>query len=288
MQGTAMERALRSLDGLSVGDGFGESFFRDIVRLVQRQLPPAPWRWTDDTQMALSVVEVLGQVGHVDQDRLAAAFCRRYEPGRGYGAGAHHLMEELRTTPWRVASAALFDGRGSYGNGGAMRVAPLGAFYADKPLGLVAAEARRSAEVTHWNVEGQEGAVAVAVATASLIRAPEQTAAALFEAVLSELAPSLTRQGVERARHVEAGAWKTAYEALGTGNRISAQDTAPFCVWVVAHHRGDFAEALWQTATGLGDIDTTCAIVGGMLANIAEIPSEWLAAREALPALEIR
>jgi len=278
----AMGRALRSLDGLSVGDAFGERWFTDVVGPVRRSLPPAPWRWTDDTQMALSVVEVLGQVGHIDQELLARAFCRRYEPGRGYGAGAHRLLEAFRTTPWREASAALFDGRGSYGNGGAMRVAPLGAYFAGEAVARVASEARRSAEVTHWNVEGQEGAVAVAVATAALIEAPTCTAETLFEAVRSAMVASKTREGVERARSIGADAWAEAYRVLGTGERISAQDTAPFCVWVVAHHREDFAETLWRTAAGLGDMDTTCAIVGGMLANVVEVPGAWIEAREGL------
>ena len=45
-------------------------------------------------------------------------------------------------------------------------------------------------------------------------------------------------------------------------------------------------EALWTTLSGLGDRDTTCAIVGGIVAcrtGVEGIPAEWLAAREPLP-----
>ncbi len=46
----------------------------------------------------------------------------------------------------------------------------------------------------------------------------------------------------------------------------------------------DFEEALWWTAKGMGDCDTTCAIVGGIVALSAqEIPAAWLEHREALP-----
>jgi ADP-ribosylglycohydrolase len=48
------ERTLQSLDGLSVGDAFGERFFR-----MPRRAIAGRWQWTDDTQMALSIVEVL-------------------------------------------------------------------------------------------------------------------------------------------------------------------------------------------------------------------------------------
>src|SRR6266702_4470176 len=79
--------------------------------------------------------------------------------------------------PWH-AGAAQFGGRGSHGNGGAMRVAPLGAYYFGNPA-RAAAEAAAQAEVTHANIEGIAGAVAVAVAAST-----PQTGRALFDAVL--------------------------------------------------------------------------------------------------------
>ena len=47
-----------------------------------------------------------------------------------------------------------------------------------------------------------------------------------------------------------------------------------------------FSEAMWLTVAGLGDRDTTCAIVGGIVAaktGKSEIPAEWRARREPLP-----
>ncbi len=53
---TRLERARISLEGLSVGDAFGERFFYhpDLVGalLDQRALPAPPWAYTDDTEMA--------------------------------------------------------------------------------------------------------------------------------------------------------------------------------------------------------------------------------------------
>jgi len=57
-------------------------------------------------------------------------------------------------------------------------------------------------------------------------------------------------------------------------------------LWVAAWHSHDFAEALWQTVSALGDRDTTCAIVGGIIAlQVGEraIPDAWRKARERLP-----
>ena len=126
---SAIEKAKRSLEGLSVGDAFGQLFFRlSPHRTLPSDLPPGPWRWTDDTHMALSVVETLATCGRIEQDVLARAFARRYaeEPFRGYGGGARQLLQAMANGGnWREWSPRLF-GCGSYGNGAAMRVAPLG------------------------------------------------------------------------------------------------------------------------------------------------------------------
>jgi ADP-ribosylglycohydrolase len=65
---------------------------------------------------------------------------------------------------------------------------------------------------------------------------------------------------------------------------ISAQDTVPYCLWCAAYHLNDFEKALWWTIRGLGDCDTTCAIVGGIVAlSTQRIPPKWVQERETLP-----
>lgn len=287
---TPRQRLLLSLDGLSVGDALGERFFgppgQVTARIAAREVPPGPWRWTDDTAMALSVCEGLLADERLDQDRLARAFARRHaeEPGRGYGRGAVEILETVAAgTPWELASRRAFGGQGSLGNGGAMRAAPIGAFFAED-LTRVVREARASAEVTHAHPEGQAGAVAVALAAAWAVR---REPTSVFDFVLPHLGPGETRAGLERAATlslVERGS--VAAATLGAGERVSAMDTVPFSLWCVARHPGDYVEAFWTTVEGLGDRDTTCAIVGGVVALRAgpdSIPAAWLRAREPLP-----
>jgi len=283
----SLEDALLSLQGLSVGDAFGECFFSHSYQLVERcELPPPPWRWTDDTHMALSIVEVLQKHGGVDQDILAQAFALRFrqESWRGYGGGARHLLSQIsKGADWRKTAPALFDG-GSFGNGGAMRAAPVGGFFAGQPA-QAAVQARLSAEITHAHPEGQAGAMAIAVA-ASFAACPDHPDGAEFiRAVLDFVPPGLTRQGIQQALELPAEAFEQAVERLGTGAMISAQDTVPFCLWSAAHHLDDYASALWQTVAGLGDRDTTCAIVGGIVSlSTRGTPVEWVERREPLPA----
>jgi hypothetical protein len=77
-----------------------------------------------------------------------------------------------------------------------------------------------------------------------------------------------------------------AAAVLGCGARISAPGTVPYGVWCAARHLDDLVEALWATASAGGDTDTTCAMVGGIIAprtGLAAIPGTWMSAREPLP-----
>jgi len=291
-----LRRALVSLQGLSVGDAFGESFFGppDVTeeRLATRRLAARTWPWTDDTAMALSVVDVLASFDRVDPDALAEAFGRRHaaQPDRGYGAGARQILTAIAGgVGWTVAATLPFGAEGSHGNGGAMRAGPVGAYFADD-LERVVEEARASATVTHLHPEGQAGAVAVALAAAYAVRWRSAGAALhgqpLLDFVVGRTPPGPTRFGLEKARAMPPDA-SVAHAAavLGTGQNVSAADTVPFSLWVAARHLDSFEEALWTTVSGLGDRDTTCAIAGSIVASSAgpeSIPPRWLASREKL------
>lgn len=284
---TPWQRALRSLNGLSVGDALGEKFFfRDLEEIRSRQIPTGPWSYTDDTEMALSIVEQLGQRGAIDQDRLATAFAIRYNPRRGYGGAAHQLLEAIGRNPpgmWRTLTPAMFGGKGSFGNGAAMRIAPLGAFFCDD-YARAAEQARLASQVTHSHPEGIAGGVAVALAAAWLSRDQAWNRQAFFETILEFTPPGQTHRGLERARDLSRD--KSAQEAareLGNGDKVTAQDTVPFALWCAAAHPDDYRGAFWLTVEGRGDQDTNCAIVGGLVACRAVVPSQWVAARERLP-----
>lgn len=289
-----LSRAHCALAGLSVGDAFGERFFAHpgiVERLIAlRALPAPPWQYTDDTEMALSIAAVLRRHGAIDQDALARSFAERYNPSRGYGPAMHGLLARIRNgEPWQAVAPSLFSGQGSYGNGAAMRVAPLGAYFADD-IELAVAQAQRSAEVTHAHPEGIAGAIAVAVAAAWAWRIGQGAApsfTSLIDLALPFVPSSEVRLGLRRAAELSPGTpAPTVAAMLGSGNGVSAQDTAPFALWCASSHLNDYEAALWTTASGLGDIDTTCAIVGGIVATAvgaAGIPSTWQQSREPLP-----
>jgi ribonuclease HIII len=281
----SLANATKSLEGLSVGDAFGELFFRHSpYETTTNDLPQTIWPWTDDTHMALSIVEILKTHQHIDQDELAKAFARRYkkEPDRGYAGGAHRLLNNIAMgANWREISPKLF-GNGSFGNGGAMRAAPIGGFFYND-LKRTAMEAELSAEVTHTHIEGKAGAIAVAGAAAIATNKLYPTGNDFLKAVIPYVPEGITKSRIDLAMQIPSDALIDAMQQLGTGEKVSAQDTVPFCLWSAAYHLDNFEDALWWTVKGLGDCDTTCAIVGGIVALSApKIPEVWLQRREPL------
>ncbi|NJP52705.1 ADP-ribosylglycohydrolase family protein [Streptomyces sp. SBST2-5] len=285
-----LERALASLRGLSVGDALGSQFFVPVnyPLLKRRELPPGPWRWTDDTEMACSVVAVL--VGHhrIDQDALARSFAEHHDFDRGYGPAVTRLLRQIREGgDWRELAAALFKGQGSWGNGAAMRIAPLGAWYADDPE-QATHQAEISAYPTHQHREAVVGAMAVAAA-AALAAAPggPPGAEALLDGVIDLVSrKSAVGAGLRRAKDMlDYADPATVAAVLGCGRRTSAHDTVPFALWSAARALGDYEQGFWTTAQAGGDIDTTCAIVGGVIAagKAGAPPAEWTDRTEALP-----
>ncbi len=290
-----LQRARLSLEGLSVADAFG-GFFEGgrpeslPYHLKTRSLPSRPWHYTDDTNMALSIYSILRQYGEINQDKLGADFAAHFERGRGYGLGTRGVLSRMQKGDhWRDAANARHESGGSYGNGGAMRVAPLGAYFADD-MDAVVKQAALSSEVTHAHPEGIVGAIATAVAAAYAwrLRGSAVTRPEFISHVLKHVPDSEVKRGMEVARDLPAGlsVWPDVVVKIGNGSGISAQDTIPFVLWCAGESLAHYEEAIWLTASGGGDVDTTCAMVGGivLLYTGAEgIPDAWIERREPLP-----
>lgn len=292
-----LKRTLLALDGLSVGDAFGDCFFGSdqviIERIAHRIAPPPPWSYSDDTVMALSIYRCLEAFGHIDQNHLANSFASEYRmaPDRGYGGTAHGILQAIGAgTPWQEAAGSVFSGMGSMGNGGGMRAAPVGAYFADDIPALID-EARKSAEVTHAHPEGKTGAIAIALAAAWAWNHREyptgEPAREMIEFVLAHLPDCETGARLRRSLNI---AWTTTPlvvgHKIGNGSLVTAPDTVPLAIWCAARHCWNYPDALWAVVSAFGDVDTTCAMVGSIVALSAgreSIPLDWLSAREPLP-----
>ncbi|MET8539688.1 ADP-ribosylglycohydrolase family protein [Kitasatospora sp. NPDC004799] len=239
--------------------------------------------------MACSVYAAHTERGAIDTFDLTHAFARRHDFDRGYGPAANRLLRLVREGgDAKRLAAELFDGQGSYGNGAAMRVAPLGAAYAEDPAAVVR-PAADTAVITHTHPQAVDGAIAVAVAAAYAVRArTEAVTPSTFLAAVAALTP---RGAVHDALTEAIGLLAepdppVVARVLGNGSRTSAVDTVPYALWCAARNLADYRTAVWEAIAAGGDMDTVAAVTGGVVAahtGTEGIPAAWLAAREPLP-----
>lgn len=132
-----------------------------ILWLVIGKTKSRKWRYTDDSQMTMDLANHILKNGTVVQDCLADEFCKAYKWSRGYGPGTVSVFRQIRKGKhWSQAAIHKFKD-GSYGNGAAMRVAPIALqFYGsihETEKSIVAAS-----EITHPNHIAITGAKLIA------------------------------------------------------------------------------------------------------------------------------
>ncbi len=247
-------------------------------RRVRRALARRTLRYTDDTQLTLALIDHLVlDDDRVDADLLARRMLARYDDRRGYGAGMRRLVGLWRDgLPVGDAATAVFPD-GSFGNGAAMRVAPVGLRWAGQP-DLLTAVAERSARVTHAHPVGIDGAVvqahAVAVAATTGRFGIDDLAA--LPAGTDEL-----RDGLAAAVRLPDGASAgTAASTLGTSP--IAQRSLPAALWCAATCENIEETVTLAIAMG-GDTDTVAAMAGavrGAALGADAIPDSWHRALE--------
>lgn len=159
-----LDRFLGSTVGTFVGDALGEPVEGWSRREIKRRfglldtIIREEGRYTDDTQMMIGILETLQERNGFDPAKCARKFQENFDPSRGYGRRIFGVVERIREgIPWDQV------GTDSYGNGGAMRIAPIGCFYyADPPV--LREKAILSSQITHYHPEGLAGAIAQASA----------------------------------------------------------------------------------------------------------------------------
>ncbi|KZC15068.1 PREDICTED: poly(ADP-ribose) glycohydrolase ARH3-like [Dufourea novaeangliae] len=171
-----------SLLGALIGDCLGSSYENEEILttgmklILQRSFDKlegpmfkAPViQFTDDSAMTYSMAKSLIDTGELDIIDLAKRFVKSYyqEPNRGYGPLVVTVFQKLRGNKFMdILSPAKeqFNGQGSWGNGAAMRVAPITLFCYqnyDKLLDIV----RKASQLTHTHKVGVDGAILQAVA----------------------------------------------------------------------------------------------------------------------------
>jgi poly(ADP-ribose) glycohydrolase ARH3 len=281
------DRFAGCLLGLAVGDALGAPYeglthadiffqFGSPDHLVKNPSGDALF-YTDDTEMMIGVAETLVECGQIDEARLCRAFTENYHPERGYGQGARRIIEAMaRAEDYRQLAANIFPG-GSFGNGAAMRVAPVGLLFADARDELWE-QARRSALPTHTHPLGIEGAQLLAFAIAWAVRSAAFDRRTFYRDLLGRATTEEFRWHIEIASQLKPGD-----SLAGLGSTLHAHRSVVTAIACFALAPGDF-EAVMSRAIGLGDdTDTVAAMAGalvGAFAGVRTIPPQLLAKLE--------
>lgn len=261
------ERFVGCLLGLAVGDALGGKFEAQSADAIRARFPTIDsliaytqeeiW-YTDDTQMAIGVGEALVQNGEIQEDALCRAFVANYVPSRGYGRGARAILEAMEEgRDYRQVAEQYFPG-GSYGNGAAMRVAPIGLLFRDQRVRLWE-QARLSALPTHLHPLGIEGAQLLALAVALCSRITRFDHAAFFSELLAACTTLEYRAKLEAAANIQLPT-----DLAGLGNRIEALHSVPTAIASFALSPESFEQTISNVIFLGGDTDTLAAMAGAL------------------------
>ncbi len=291
MPGGFMERVdvqskfLGGMVGSALGDAIGElAFWRsNEARLRSKIARSDVLVYTDDTAMAIGLAESLAQLGRLDEQHLGDTFRANYkrEPWRGYASGPPTVFRQVerRGMSYSEAARSLFGGQGSFGNGAAMRIAPLGLFFHDAPD--LYEQARASASVTHAHPVGVDGAAVLAWAIAQAVKLDPQEPFPFepFSQGLVDFARTPEIRDKMMLVRVLLGENTPPPDAVRRlGRSVAVHQSMPFAVYSFLRHPKSFEECLFCAILHGGDRDTlgamACAVSGAYL-GVEAIPQDW-------------
>jgi ADP-ribosyl-[dinitrogen reductase] hydrolase len=278
--------------GTAVGDAVGLPA-EGMSKRRARKMFKGTWRHrlilgkgmiSDDTEHTLFVIQCL--LAHADNtDRFVRrlAMCLRWwllslPAGIGMATGRAIMNLCVGVSPYK-------SGVYSAGNGPAMRVAPIGAFFAE--------EQERSNEltelctrITHTDPKAVIAAKAVSQTASWIVRAELSSRPDLAEFIQMLSSVSEDNEWQDLVSKMEEGckdglSVEEFADRLGLSNGITGfvYHTVPVVVFAWYVHCGDYEETLTAIWNCGGDTDTTGAIAGalaGLTVGETGIPSRWV------------
>lgn len=243
-------------------------------------------RFTDDTQMSLCVAEWLCAGEEADGQALLSRFYRAYHPARRYGSGTRWILEAFPQRPeeWKALATIMF-AEGSYGNGSAMRAAPIGLAYCEDQTSLTIISETAS-RTTHSHPQAIVGATLQAAAVALAVKADQNLEPLKFLEELQKLLSKIRwrTEAYQEAFRFMATSLKEDFperevvQKLGTG--ITALEAVPTSLYCFLKHLDSYEDCLHLAIFSGGDTDTIAAMAGslsGAYLGVKALPKRWLA-----------
>jgi poly(ADP-ribose) glycohydrolase ARH3 len=284
------DRFIGSLLGTAVGDILGasvEGMSRgEILREYGevRDFLPTPRGfgcYTDDSQMTIALAVSIIKNKGLDPQDCARTYAQFWESGRGYGWAAALALEAIRKgVDYRKTGTLLFKD-GSYGNGGAMRIAPVGLVYHSLNNSDLEKKVYDAIVCTHVHPEGVDGAVVQAKAIAILVNTIDCATFNPF-IFLNQLAGISKTNTIKEKLHFIIEVLKrdrSDKEAVAVlGNGIRASEAVSSAILATVKYYKNPEEAVVKSVNFGGDTDTIGAMTGaqmGALHGTGWIPDRW-------------
>lgn len=253
--------------GLGLGDAMGAPFEgnpggegRRFGYLVNN--PPPLLSYTDDTEMAMAVARSLAERNGFDAGHMARAFAENFNPMRGYGPGTRAVLGLIkRGMPWQTANKTVFP-EGSFGNGAAMRAAPVGLFYLKDPDTLRDA-AYSASSITHAHPLAKEGAYLIARTVADILSGKNRAGIAGGLPGLSAMKEYRKKLDI-LSELLEMDPQPPGHVASALGNGIEALESVPTALYAFLRHGDDYIGTVSFCISVGGDTDTISAMAGAM------------------------
>ncbi len=281
-----LDRFLGSALGTFVGDALGEPVegwshraIYDRFEILDHFLRGVG-SYTDDTQMMIGILETLLEKKGFDPAVCASKFQQNFDPMRGYGRRIFGVMERIRQgIPWDQL------GTDSFGNGGAMRIAPIGCFYHDD-IQAIKENAILSARITHNHPEGLAGAVAQATAVGLAFQQALSNEPIEPETFLDTITDRVIdvdkgfAEALDRINSIPRGSMLEIIHAISGryGLSLRAIESVPAAIGAFLL-TDSFRDAVVLAVNLGGDTDTIGAMAGaiaGAFYGYGQIPQEWL------------
>ena len=276
---------LGSMVGSAIGDAMGELafYYPDKDNLTAAVEQVAELSYTDDTAMAIGLATSLLNKGRLEGRDLGETFRLNFEkePWRGYAAGPPTIFSLVRSKGITCEEAAqkLFGGSGSFGNGAAMRIAPLALVFHDSEK--IYELACASAEVTHAHPIGKDGAAVQALAVAQAVKldsTEEFSPLGVVRSLIDFARTGEIRAKLELVKELLHEDVPPTIVARQLGQSVAVQESLPFAIYSFLRHPSSFEDCLYCAIMHGGDRDTLGAMAGaisGAYLGFEAIPLLW-------------
>ncbi|XP_046552646.1 ADP-ribose glycohydrolase ARH3-like [Haliotis rubra] len=303
MRGVLMATLSRfrgSLVGAVLGDCIGAIYecegnvkLKDVLKTVKdietrykeledgKKLELLPF--TDDTAMARSVAASLIAKKGFDVKDMAKRFADefRHEPDRGYGGSVGAVFIALRlNNPEDVFEPARkqFDGQGSFGNGGAMRIAPAALGCMKDGFEKLKTVTVDTSQITHSHPQAIQGAVLQSSAVDLALREDQskQLDRERFLDRLIERIKPMEEEQLEKSKKEE----KVSGSPKRKAKRVSDTVKMPYC------HKLEKIKEFLQKDVSVSDIEEE---LGNDISALGSVPAavySFLKAYKEIPGIE--